>query len=251
MLLRNFSPDCWHASGLWRNNTTDIFIHFHLRSLTDFFVFLYKLTSSSAGVVLTRHVFSKGLYKTVMDFLYSSSFLLPGCMDHSLARCPTVRTSDKVPPLQANVFTHIDLHLLHILLIITWQPVGECREQSGTPRTSFQAQPPRASWEKRLPWPGFPGGWVFQCGGHQLPEWAPVHTEDAVRLPCSTREHQGGGSHLLFQDARVDQGGPHHHAQVPPSQVFSVQQGDPSHQLQRGGHLHQRSLPEGSGESHL
>lgn len=130
------------------------------------------------------------------------------------------------------------------------QPVGERREQGGAPGPGVQAERPQATREKPPPGPGLPGGRVLQRGRQQLPERAEVHTQDAVRLPGGAGEHAGGVGHLLIQDPRRDEGGPHLGPQVPPAQVLPVQQGDPSHQLQRRRHLHERSLSEGGGESH-
>lgn len=174
-----------------------------------------------------------------MDFL-PFALVHPGCMDHGA----TIPTQADTPPLQADADANL-------LLLVGRQPVRECREQSGAPRPGVQAKRPRAAGEKRLPGPGLPGGRVVQRRGQQLPERAEVHTQDAVRLSRRAGEHAGGVGHLLVQDPRSDEGGPHHGAQVPPAQVFPVQPGDPGHQLQRRGHLHEGSLPEGSGESDL
>ncbi|XP_027142800.1 sushi, von Willebrand factor type A, EGF and pentraxin domain-containing protein 1 isoform X2 [Larimichthys crocea] len=174
-----------------------------------------------------------------MDYL-PFGLVHPGCMDHSLASRPTVPTAAAVPPVQADVTPN--------LLPVSGQPVRERGEQSGTPRPGVQAKRPRAAREKLLPGPGLPRGRVVQRRGQQLPERAEVCTQDALRLPRRAGGHEGGTGHLLIQDPCGDEGGPHLSAQVPPAQVFPVQPGDPSHQLQRRGHLHKRSLPEGSAE---
>lgn len=175
-----------------------------------------------------------------MDYL-SSAFVPPGFMDLSLAGCSAVQTSAAAAPVQTDVAASVP--------VVARQPVGERREQSGAPRPGVQAKRPRAAREERLLGPGFPGGRVVERGRQQLPERAALHTQDAVGLPRGAREHKSGAGDLLVQDPRGDQGGPHLGTQVPSEQVLPLQPGDPVHQLQRGRHLHQRSFPEGSGES--
>lgn len=182
-----------------------------------------------------HHAFSNFFLSINMDYWYFA-LVHHQCVDRSLAGGAPVSNSASVPPASVGV-------------LAGEQPVRERGEQSGAPGPGVQAKRPQAAREKPLPGSSLSRGRVLQRGRQQLPERAAVHTQDAVRLPRRAGEHEGGLGHLLVQDPRRDEGGPHLCPQVPPSQVFPVQQGDPSHQLQRRGHLHERSLPEGSGES--
>lgn len=135
-----------------------------------------------------------------MDFLPFGP-VRPGCMDHSLAGSPAIPTPAAVTPVQADAA----LNLL-LLLLVSRQPVGERRAQSGAPRPGVQAERPGAPGEKLLPGPGVPGGRVVQRRGQQLPERAEVRTQDALRFPRRARGHPGGLGHLLVQDPRRDEG---------------------------------------------
>lgn len=174
-----------------------------------------------------------------MDYL-SFALVHHQRVDRSLASGPALSNPASAPPAQADAAS--------VGVLAGEQPVRERGEQGGAPGPDVQAERAQAAREKPLPGPGLPRGRVLQRGRQQFPERAAVHTQDAVRLPRRAGEHEGGVGHLLIQDPRRDEGGPHLCPQVPPAQVFPVQQGDPGHQLQRRGHVHERSLPEGSGE---
>lgn len=176
----------------------------------------------------------------MVDYL-SSGFVHPGRMDLGRAGWSAIQTSAAAAQIQTDVAP--------LVPVVARQPVGKRREQSGAPRPGVQAKRPRAAGEELLFGPGLPGGRVVKRGRQQLPERAEVHTQDALRLPRCAGEHESRAGDLLIQDPRGDEGGPHLSAKVPSEQVLPVQPGDPVHQLQRGRHLHQRSFPEGSGES--